>query len=313
MALHRESSNGHLHAAAHPHEHAPKSFGFAFAFGTALNVAFVIVEAIFGFLGNSTALLADAGHNLSDVCGLLVAWGASVLSRRTPTTRYTYGLGSSSILAALFNAMFLLTAVGAIAWEAAQRLAHPVPVAGTTVMIVAAVGIAINGATAWLFASGRKGDINIRGAFLHMAADAAVSAGVVVAGAIILLTGWDWVDPAMSLLICIVIVWGTWSLLNDSVRMSLAAVPPNVEPAEVRSYLGQLPGVAQLHDLHIWPMSTTETALTCHLVMPGGHPGDEFLMDAARELQHRFSIGHATIQIETSEATQCVLEPDKVV
>ena len=313
MALHRESSNGHLHAAAHPHEHAPKSFGFAFAFGTALNVAFVIVEAIFGFLGNSTALLADAGHNLSDVCGLLVAWGASVLSRRTPTTRYTYGLGSSSILAALFNAMFLLTAVGAIAWEAAQRLAHPVPVAGTTVMIVAAVGIAINGATAWLFASGRKGDINIRGAFLHMAADAAVSAGVVVAGAIILLTGWDWVDPAMSLLICIVIVWGTWSLLNDSVRMSLAAVPPNVEPAEVRSYLGQLPGVAQLHHLHIWPMNTTETALTCHLVMPGGHPGDEFLMDAARELQHRFSIGHATIQIETSEATQCVLEPDKVV
>jgi len=313
MALHRESSNGHLHAAAHPHEHAPKSFGFAFAFGTALNVAFVIVEAIFGFLGNSTALLADAGHNLSDICGLLVAWGASVLSRRTPTTRYTYGLGSSSILAALLNAMFLLTAVGAIAWEAAQRLAHPVPVAGTTVMIVAAVGIAINGATAWLFASGRKGDINIRGAFLHMAADAAVSAGVVVAGAIILLTGWDWVDPAMSLLICVVIVWGTWSLLNDSVRMSLAAVPPNVEPAEVRSYLGQLPGVAQLHDLHIWPMSTTETALTCHLVMPGGHPGDEFLMDAARELQHRFSIGHATIQIETSEATQCVLEPDKVV
>ncbi len=313
MALHRASSNGHLHGAAHPHEHAPKAFGFAFAFGTALNVAFVIVEAIFGFLGNSTALLADAGHNLSDVCGLLVAWGASVLSRRTPTTRYTYGLGSSSILAALINAMFLLTAVGAIVWEAAQRLAHPVPVAGKTVMIVAAVGIAINGATAWLFASGRKGDINIRGAFLHMAADAAVSAGVVVAGAVVLLTGWDWVDPATSLLICVVIVWGSWSLLKDSVRMSLAAVPPNVEPAEVRSYLGQLPGVAQLHDLHIWPMSTTETALTCHLVMPGGHPGDEFLMDAARELQHRFSIGHATIQIETSEATRCVLEPEKVV
>jgi cobalt-zinc-cadmium efflux system protein len=236
-----------------------------------------------------------------------------VLSRRTPTTRYTYGLGSSSILAALFNAMFLLTAVGAIAWEAVQRLAHPVPVAGKTVVIVAAVGIAINGWTAWLFASGRKGDINIRGAFLHMAADAAVSAGVVVAGAIILLTGWDWVDPAMSLIICVVIVWGTWSLLKDSVRMSLAAVPPNVEPDEVRSYLEQLPGVAQLHDLHIWPMSTTETALTCHVVMPGGHPGDEFLVAAAHELQHRFSIGHATIQIETSEATQCALESDKVV
>jgi cobalt-zinc-cadmium efflux system protein len=288
MALHRDSSNGHLHGAGPLHEHAPKSFGFAFAFGTALNVAFVIVEAIFGFLGNSTALLADAGHNLSDVFGLLVAWGASVLSRRTPTTRYTYGLGSSSILAALFNAMFLLTAVGAIAWEAVQRLAHPVPVAGKTVVIVAAVGIAINGWTAWLFASGRKGDINIRGAFLHMAADAAVSAGVVVAGAIILLTGWDWVDPAMSLIIC-------------------------VEPDEVRSYLEQLPGVAQLHDLHIWPMSTTETALTCHVVMPGGHPGDEFLVAAAHELQHRFSIGHATIQIETSAATQCALESDKVV
>jgi cobalt-zinc-cadmium efflux system protein len=313
MALHRDSSNGHLHGAGPLHEHAPKSFGFAFAFGTALNVAFVIVEAIFGFLGNSTALLADAGHNLSDVFGLLVAWGASVLSRRTPTARYTYGLGSSSILAALFNAVFLLTAVGAIAWEAVQRLAHPVPVAGKTVVIVAAVGIAINGWTAWLFASGRKGDINIRGAFLHMAADAAVSAGVVVAGAIILLTGWDWVDPAMSLVICIVIVWGTWSLLKDSVRMSLAAVPPNVEPDEVRSYLEQLPGVAQLHDLHIWPMSTTETALTCHVVMPGGHPGDEFLVAAAHELQHRFSIGHATIQIETSEATQCALESDKVV
>jgi len=312
MALNRESSNGHGHE-PHRHEHAPQSFGFAFALGTALNIAFVIVEAVFGFLGNSTALLADAGHNLSDVFGLLVAWGASVLSRRTPTTRYTYGLGSSSILAALFNAMFLLTAVGAIAWEAAQRLAHPVPVAGMTVVVVAAVGIAINGATAWLFASGRKGDINIRGAFLHMAADAAVSAGVVVAGAVMLLTGWDWVDPAVSLLVCAVIVWGTWSLLKDSVRMSLAAVPPNIDAAAVRSFLNELPGVTQLHDLHIWPMSTTETALTCHLVMPNGPPGDGFLMAAAHELKHRFSIGHVTIQIETSETTACALSPDEVV
>jgi cobalt-zinc-cadmium efflux system protein len=302
-----ERGSGHLHV------HAPKSFGFAFALGAALNIAFVVVEAAFGILSNSTALLADAGHNLSDVIGLLVAWGAAVLSRRAPTARYTYGLRSSSILAALFNAMFLLTAVGAIAWEAIQRFAHPAPVAAGTVMIVAAVGIAINGLTAWLFASGRKGDINIRGAFLHMAADAAVSAGVVVAGAVILLTGWQWVDPAVSLVICAIIVWSTWGLLKDSVRMSLAAVPGNIEAASVSAYLKQLPGVVQLHDLHIWPVSTTETALTCHLVIPGGHPGDQFLVDTAHVLAHRFAIGHTTIQIETSETTACAQAPDHVV
>jgi cobalt-zinc-cadmium efflux system protein len=293
----------HEHGPDHSHTHAPSSFGFAFALGAALNIAFVVVEAVFGILSNSTALLADAGHNLSDVIGLLVAWGASVLTQRAPTARYTYGLGSSSILAALFNAMFLLTAVGAIAWEALQRFAHPAPVAAKTVMIVAAVGIAINGLTAWMFASGRKGDINIRGAFLHMAADAAVSAGVVVAAGLILLTGWQWVDPAVSLVICAIIVWSTWGLLKDSVRMSLAAVPGNIDASRVRTYLEQLPGVAQLHDLHIWPVSTTETALTCHLVMPGGHPGDQFLLDTAHALAHRFSIGHATIQIETGETT----------
>ena len=312
----------HEHAAAHSHaghalgaghSHAPKTFGSAFAFGIALNTLFVIVEAIFGVISNSTALLADAGHNLSDVAGLLIAWGAATLSRRAPTTHYTYGLRSSSILAALFNAMFLLTAVGAIAWEAVGRFAHPEPVASKTVMIVAAIGIAINGLTAWLFASGRKGDINIRGAFLHMAADAAVSAGVVVAGALILFTDWYWVDPAMSVAICAVIVWGTWGLLKDSVRMSLDAVPAGIEPSGVRSYLEQLPGVAKLHDLHIWPMSTTETALTCHLVMPGGNPGDAFLLTTAHELQHRFAIGHATIQIETDETTACALGPDHVV
>jgi cobalt-zinc-cadmium efflux system protein len=301
----------HGHGSGHSHSHAPKSFGLAFALGTALNIAFVVVEAIFGVLSNSTALLADAGHNLSDVIGLLVAWGAAALSQRAPTARYTYGLGSSSILAALFNAMFLLTAVGAIAWEAIQRFSHPAPVAAKTVMIVAAVGIAINGVTAWLFASGRKGDINIRGAFLHMAADAAVSAGVVVAAGLILLTGWQWVDPAVSLVICAVIVWSTWGLLTDSVRMSLAAVPGNIEAASVSAYLKQLPGVAQLHDLHIWPVSTTETALTCHLVMPGGHPGDRFLMETAHALAHRFAIGHTTIQIETSDTTACALGPTK--
>ena len=303
----------HQHGPDHSHAHTPGSFGLAFALGAALNIAFVLVEAIFGILSNSTALLADAGHNLSDVIGLLVAWGASVLSQRPPTARYTYGLGSSSILAALFNAMFLLVAVGAIAWEAVQRFAHPAPVAGKTVMIVAAVGIAINGFTAWMFASGRKGDINIRGAFLHMAADAAVSAGVVVAGALILLTGWQWVDPVVSLVICAIIVWSTWGLMKDSVRMSLAAVPQAIDASGVSAYLRQLPGVVQLHDLHIWPVSTTETALTCHLVMPGGHPGDQFLMDAAHALAHRFAIGHATIQIETSETMACALAPDEVV
>ena len=303
----------HEHGSRHSHAHAPKSFGFAFALGAALNIGFVVVEAVFGFLSNSTALLADAGHNLSDVLGLLVAWGASALSQRAPTPRYTYGLGSSSILAALFNAMFLLVGVGAIAWEAIQRFSQPAPVAGATVMIVAAVGIAINGLTAWMFASGRKGDINIRGAFLHMAADAAVSAGVVVAGGVILLTGWQWVDPATSLAICVIIVWSTWGLFRDSVRMSLAAVPPNVDAAGVTAYLTQLPGVVQMHDLHIWAMSTTETALTCHLVMPAGHPGDRFLTETAHALAHRFAIGHATIQIETSEATVCALAPNEVV
>jgi cobalt-zinc-cadmium efflux system protein len=218
------------------------------------------------------ALLADAGHNLSDVLGLAIAWVAVILTKRRPDRRYTYGLQSSSILAALFNAVFLLVAVGAIAWEAIQRFTHPEPVAGVTVMVVAAIGIFINGATAWLFASGSKGDINIRGVFLHMASDAAVSAGVVVAALIILLTGWLWLDPLVSLIIVAVIVWGTWDLLRDSLAMSLNAVPPGVDAEKVRSYLRALPGVASIHDLHIWPMSTTETALTCHIVVPSGAP-----------------------------------------
>jgi cobalt-zinc-cadmium efflux system protein len=303
----------HLHAPSLGHAHSPKSFDFAFALCAALNIGFVVVEAIFGFLSNSTALLADAGHNLGDVAGLLIAWGAATISRREPTTRYTYGLRSSSILAALFNAMFLLIAIGAIAWEAILRFGEPAPVAGKTVVIVAAIGILINGFTAWLFASGREADINIRGAFLHMAADAAVSFGVVVAGVLILSTGWDWIDPAASLLICAVIFWSTWGLLRDSVRMSLDAVPPGIDADEVRAYLQALVGVTALHDLHIWPMSTTETALTCHLVMPAGHPGDAFLMEAANQLQSRFAIGHATIQIETEQATACALAPNEKV
>ena len=297
----------------HAHAHAPKDFGRAFSIGVTLNTGFVFIEAIFGYLGNSTALLADAGHNLSDVLGLLIAWAAAGLSKNAPTRRYTYGLRGSSILAALFNAMFLLVAVGAIGLEAALRFAKPEPIAGVTVIVVAGVGILVNGLTAWLFASGRGEDINIEGAFLHMAADAAVSAGVVAAAIVFLATGWLWVDPAVSLVICAVILWSTWGLLTNSVRMSLDAVPAALDPSAVRGYLEQCVGVARIHDLHIWSISTTETALTCHVVMPGGHPGDAFLMQAAHELQRRFSIGHVTLQIETSEDTACHLAPDEVV
>jgi cobalt-zinc-cadmium efflux system protein len=297
----------------HGHADAPRDFGPAFIVGTSLNVAFVILETVFGFIGNSTALLADAGHNLSDVLGLLVAWAAYGLARRPPDDRFTYGLRSSSILAALFNAMLLLVAVGAIAWEAAQRLVHPQPVAGITIVAVASIGIAINGFTAWLFASGRKGDLNIRGAFLHMLADAAVSAGVVASGVVILFTGWLWIDPLASISIALVILWGTWGLLRESVLMSLSAVPRRTEITQVRAYLERLPGVAQIHDLHIWPISTTETALTCHLVMPAGHQGDPFLMQVARALEEQFGIEHATLQVETSTDTACALAPEHVV
>jgi cobalt-zinc-cadmium efflux system protein len=213
----------------------------------------------------------------------------------------------------LFNAVLLLVAVGAIAWEAVLRLVHPEPVASAIVMIVAAIGIIINGATAWLFASGRKGDLNIRGAFLHMVADAAVSAGVVVAGLVIFYTGWLWLDPLTSLVIVGVIVWGTWGLLRESLAMSVDAVPGSIDPQAVRSYLSSCAGVTAVHDLHIWPLSTTENALTAHLVLPGGHPGDEFLLKAATELKQRFGIGHTTLQIEISAETACHLAPDHIV
>jgi cobalt-zinc-cadmium efflux system protein len=300
----------HSHAG---HAHAPANFGRAFAIGIGLNAAFVLVEAGYGFVSNSTALLADAGHNLSDVLGLVVAWIAAVLSKRPPTPRLTYGLRNTSILAALLNAVLLLIAAGAIILEAVQRLLHPEPVASMTVITVAAIGIVINGVTAWLFASGRDGDLNIRGAYLHMAADAAVSAGVVAAGVLILMTGWLWVDPVTSLLIVAVIVWGTWGLLRESTAMSMAAVPSTIDPAAVRDYLAGLPGVVSIHDLHIWPMSTTETALTAHLVMPAGNPGDTFLVETCRRLSRDFKIGHATLQIEIATTARCALEPDHVV
>lgn len=309
---HHHHGPGAAHGAG-GHSHAPQDFGRAFAIGIALNMVFVVAEAAFGYFSNSMALIADAGHNLSDVAGLVVAWIAAGLSKRPPSARYTYGLRGSSILAALFNAVFLLIAVGAIGWEAVVRLFAPEPVAGITVMVVAGIGIVINAVTAWLFASGRHSDLNIRGAYLHMAADAAVSAAVVVAGVIILLTGWYWIDPAVSLIVAVVIVWGTWGLLRDSTALSLAAVPRDIDPTAVRAFLSKLPGVTQIHDLHIWGMSTTEVALTCHLVMPGGSPGDPFLVDLAHELQHDFGIAHTTVQIETDPNTVCALAPEHVV
>lgn len=309
---HRHSHGGH--GGGHGgHSHAPASFGRAFAIGIALNTGFVLVEAAYGFASQSMALVADAGHNLSDVLGLLVAWIASVLVKRAPSPRFTYGLRGSSILAALFNAVFLLVATGAIAWEAVLRLMSPEPVAGVTVMVVAGIGILINGATAWLFASGRGSDINIRGAYLHMVADAAVSLGVVLAGLAIVVTGALWIDPVVSLAISGLIVWMTWGLLRDSVVMALQAVPPGIDPEAVRSFLEARPGVATLHDLHIWPMSTSEIALTAHLVMPGGHPGNAFLLHLAEDLRTAFGIGHATVQIEGADGPACNLAPEDVV
>lgn len=307
---HGHGHHGHGH---HGHSHAPASFGRAFAIGIGLNLAFVGIEATYGFISGSMALVADAGHNLSDVLGLVIAWIASVLTRRPPSSRFTYGFKSSSILAALGNAAFLLVALGAILVETIRRLFDPEPVAGVTVMMVAGVGIVINTITALMFMRGRHTDLNIRGAYLHMAADAAVSAGVVVAGLLIALTGQTWIDPVTSLLIVGIIAWGTWGLLKDSLRMSLLGVPTGIDERKVRTFLESLNGVEAVHDLHIWPMSTTETALTAHLVMPGGHPGDGFLHQLAHELEHDFGIGHATVQVETIDGHDCVLLHDHTV
>ena len=268
-----------------------------------------MAEAVYGLLGHSLALLADAGHNLGDVLGLLAAWGAASLAKRGASARYTYGLGSSSMLAALFNAVVLFAITGGVATEAVRRLISPQPVGGVLVMAVAAVGILVNGATALMFASGRKGDLNVRAAFQHMLADALVAAGVVVAGGVILLTGQSWIDPAVSLVVSAMIVWGSWGTLKEALDMMLQATPADIDPAAVSAFLTGQDGVETLHDLHIWHLSTTETALTAHLVMPGGHPGDEVLATLCRDLKGRFRIGHATLQVETGDGAACMLEP----
>ncbi|QIP09528.1 cation diffusion facilitator family transporter [Bradyrhizobium symbiodeficiens] len=309
---HDHGDHGHGHDHSHGHVHAPANFGKAFAIGIALNTALVVAEAIYGYLGNSTALLADAGHNLSDVLGLVMAWGASIAAQRAPSGRFTYGFRASTILAALANAVFLLVATGAIGLEAILRLREPEPVAGVTVMVVAGIGILINGFTAMLFASGRKDDINIEGAYLHMAADAAVSLGVVVSAALIIWTGWLWLDPVTSLVICATILWSTTSLLRGSIDMAMAAAPKGTDLAAIRALLLARPGVSAIHDLHVWPISTTETALTCHLVMPAG-TGDGFLMETAQLLKTTHRIGHTTLQVETHPDNGCALAPDDAV
>jgi cobalt-zinc-cadmium efflux system protein len=310
---HHHDHAGHHHGHGHgAHVHAPASFGTAFAIGISLNTALVVAQAVYGYIANSTALLADASHNLSDVLGLVMAWGASVAAKRAPSGRFTYGFRASTILAALANAVFLLVATGAIGWEAILRLREPEPVAGGTVMIVAGIGILVNGFTALLFARGRKDDINIEGAFLHMAADAAVSLGVVISAALIIWTGWLWLDPMASLLICAVILWSTTGLLRSSVDMSMAAAPKGTDLDAIRALLLARPGVSAIHDLHVWPISTTETALTCHLVMPAG-TGDAFLMETAQMLKASFRIGHTTLQVETHPDNGCALAPDDVV
>ncbi|OTP79231.1 cation diffusion facilitator family transporter [Caballeronia sordidicola] len=292
-------AHGHDHKGGHHHHHAPQAGqGRTFAIAVALNVVIVIVQAVYGFIAHSTALLADAGHNLSDVLGLLLAWGAVWLGTRKPSERYTFGLGSSSILASLANAALLLFACGAIVLEAVQRLLNPAPVAGLDVFIVATIGLVVNGFSAWLFMRGSKEDLNIRGAFLHMAGDAGISAAVAVSGLVILYTGASWVDPAMSIVVVAVIVAGTWGLGRDAMRLAMAAVPPGVDKPRIEKYLSDLPGVTDVHDLHVWALSTTENAMTAHIVMPAGHPGDVFVDAIVGTLRRDYAMHHATLQVE---------------
>jgi cobalt-zinc-cadmium efflux system protein len=315
-ADHQPLDNSHRSADSHGHDHshAPASYDRAFAIGVGLNLGFVVAEVIFGFAANSLALLADAAHNLSDVAGLVLAWGAAWLGRRKPTSRRSYGYRRASILAALINAALLLVGVGGILLESVRRFGAPEPVAGMTVIWVASIGILINGGTALLFMRGRERDLNIRGAFLHMAADAGVSLGVVLATLAERATGWLWLDPATGVAIALAILYSTWGLGRDSLNLAFDAAPAGIDPEAVKRHLESLPGVVEVHDLHIWAMSTTETALTAHLVRPGAALDDAFIADAARQLTNRFAIHHATLQVELGDpAHPCHLAPAEVV
>lgn len=308
---HHDHDHGHDHHGHHHHHGDPNTMGRAFAIAIVLNLGFVGIEFFYGFLANSTALMADAGHNLSDVLGLMLAWGAAILARRAPNQRYTYGLRSTSMLAALFNAMLLMAACGGIAWQAVQQLLDPDPVAGATVSVVAGIGILVNGFSAWLFMAGSKDDINIRGAYLHLAADAAISLGVLVAGVLVRFTGWNWLDPAVSMVIVAIIVVSTWSLLKQSLRMMLAAVPDNVDRSSIEHFLRNRPGVSEVCDLHIWAMSTTENALTVQLVTPAGYPGDGAIDAISKALREEYAIQHSTLQVRTGASAQecCLTTP----
>jgi cobalt-zinc-cadmium efflux system protein len=302
---------GHDHAGHdHGHGHAPAKFDRAFAIGVTLNLIIVVTQLVFGYLANSLALISDGAHNFTDVIGLLLAWGGVWLAARQPTARYTYGFRRASILAAIGNAALLLVATGGILIEAAHRFETPQPIATGTVMAVAALGILVNGATALMFMSGREDDLNIKGAFLHMVGDAGISIGVVLAAALVALTGWLWLDPAISIAIAIAVLWSTWGLAKDSINLALDAIPRNINRNDVQAYLGSLPGVSEVHDLHIWAMSTTETALTAHLVRPGARLDDRLLYETCRQLEVRFQIKHATLQIEAGDTElECRLAP----
>lgn len=298
----------------HDHDNAAPGFGKIFLAGILLNTGFVAAEIFWGLKANSLALLADAGHNASDVLSMALAWTAFLLSKRAPCSRFTYGLRGSTIIASLGNAVMLLVVVGGIGWESIARLAHPEPAGGTTMMAVAAAGVVINGITAWLFMKEQKHDINIRGAYLHMAGDAAISLGVVISGGLMLATGWLWLDPLVSLVISIFIVAGTWGLMKESFTLAVQAAPKGIDTEEVKAFLKKQEGVAEVHDLHIWAMSTTEIASSVHLVMKKGHPGDAFLKEIAHRLEHDFKINHTTIQIEIGDTgTECPLASDHVV
>ena len=295
-----DHDHNHDHCHGHGHSHTPANFGRAFAIGIGLNMTFVLVEAGYGVASNSLALVADAGHNLSDVMTLVLAWGAMIMAKRSATARHTFGFKKGTILVSLGSALFLYAAIGVILWEAFGRLRSPATVTGMTVTVVAAIGVVINTATALLFMRGRKDDLNIKGAFLHMAADAAVSAGVVIAGLVIAKTGWNWLDPVVSIAIALLVLAAGWGLLKDSLHLTMAGVPVDIDAEQVLAYLNSLPGVQCVHDLHIWAASTTENVLTTHLLMPEGD-GDAFLMQVSKELRHRFKIQHATIQVEQTD------------